>query len=123
MKRGEIFFAALDFGVLYPARSGEIQKTRPVVVVSNNVANRAAAVVTVVTVVPLTTSVERVFPFEVLLAASATGLSKNRKAMAQQVRTVDKARLNARAAGAVQADDMLRLDAALKLHLGLHLGL
>lgn len=111
MKRGEIFFAALD-----PARGGEMQKTRPVVVVSNNVANRAAAVVTVV---PLTSSVERVYPFEVLLAASATGLSKNSKAMAQQVRTLDKARLNARAAGAVQADDMRRLDAALRLHLGL----
>ena len=80
------------------------------------VANRAAAVVTVV---PLTSSVEQVYPFEVLLGASATGLSKDSKAMAQQVRTVDKARLNARAAGAVQADDMRRLDAALRLHLGL----
>ena len=80
------------------------------------VANRVAAVVTVV---PLTPSVERVFPFEVPLAASATGLSKDSKAMAQQVRTVDTARLNARAAGAVQADEMRRLDAALRLHLGL----
>ena len=41
------------------------------------------------------------------------------KAMAQQVRTLDKARLNARAAGAVQGGDMRRLDDALRLHLGL----
>lgn len=111
MRRGEIFFAALD-----PARGSETQKTRPVVVVSNDVANRAAAVVTVV---PLTSNVERVYPFEVLLAASATGLAKDSKAMAQQVRTLDKARLNARAAGLVRADDMRKLDGALRLHLAL----
>ena len=111
MKRGEIYFAALD-----PTRGAEVQKTRPVVVVSNNAANRAAAVVTVV---PLTSGVERVYPFEVLLNAAATGLSKDSKAMAQQVRTLDKARLNARAAGNLQADDMRLLDAALRLHLAL----
>jgi len=111
MRRGEIYCPALD-----PTRGAETQKTRPVVVVSNNVANRSAAVVTVV---PLTSSVERVFPFEVLLPASRSGLSKDSKAMAQQVRTLDKARLNARAAGAVQGDDMRRLDDALRLHLGL----
>lgn len=111
MRRGEIYFAALD-----PARGGETQKTRPVVVVSNNVANRAAAVVTVV---PLTSSVERVYPFEVLLPASRTGLSKDSKAMAQQVRTLDKARLNARPAGVVLPDDLGKLDTALRLHLGL----
>lgn len=111
MKRGEIFFAALD-----PARGGEIQKARPVVVVSNNVANRAAAGVTVV---PLTSNTERVYPFEVLVPAAATGLSKDSKAMAQQVRTLDKAHLNVRPAGTVQSDDMRKLDAALRLHLGL----
>lgn len=111
MRRGEIYFAALD-----PARGGETQKTRPVVVVSNNVANRAAAVITVV---PLTSSVDRVYPFEVLLPASRTGLSKDSKAMAQQVRTLDKARLNARPVGVVQPDDLGRLDTALRLHLGL----
>lgn len=111
MKRGEIYFAALD-----PTRGAEIQKTRPVVVVSNNAANRSAAVVTVV---PLTSNVERVFPFEVLLPASRTGLTKDSKAMAQQVRTLDKARLNARSAGELQIEDMRLLDAALRLHLGL----
>lgn len=111
MRRGEIYFAALD-----PTRGAATQKTRPVVVVSNNVANRAAAVVTVV---PLTSIVERVFPFEVLLPAARTGLSKDSKAMAQQFCTVDKGRLNARAAGALQTQEMQLLDAALRLHLGL----
>ncbi len=106
MKRGEIFFAALD-----PTAGAEVQKTRPVVVVSNNAANRAAAVVTVV---PLTSSVARVFPFEVLLPAARTGLTKDSKAMAQQVRTIDKARLNARPAGALQSSDQAALDKALR---------
>jgi mRNA-degrading endonuclease toxin of MazEF toxin-antitoxin module len=39
--------------------------------------------------------------------------------MAQQVRTLDKARLNARAAGELQLGEMRLLDAALRLHLGL----
>ena len=111
MKRGDIFFAALD-----PTVGSEVQKTRPVVLVSNHAANRAAAVVTVV---PLTSSVARVFPFEVLLPASRTGLTKDSKAMAQQVRTIDKARLNARAAGQLQPDARAALDGALRLHLGL----
>ena len=72
-----------------------------------------------VTVVPLTSNVERVFPFEVLLKASRTGLAKDSKAMAQQVRTLDKARLNARAAGQLQPADAQALDAALRLHLAL----
>ena len=71
MRRGEIYFAALD-----PTVGAEVQKTRPVVVVSNNAANRAASVVTVV---PLTSNVARVFPFEVLLPAARTGLAKDSK--------------------------------------------
>ena len=97
MRRGEIYFAALD-----PTVGAEVQKTRPVVVVSNNAANRASSVVTVV---PLTSNVARVFPFEVLLPAARTGLTKDSKAMAQQVRTLDKERLNARAAGQLQPAD------------------
>ena len=111
MKRGEIYFASLD-----PTQGSEVQKTRPVVVVSNNAANRAAAVVTVV---PLTSSVERVYPFEVLLSRARTGLTKDSKAMAQQVRTLDKSRLNARPAGALLQEDERKLDAALRLHLAL----
>ena len=111
MRRGEIYFAALD-----PTVGAEVQKTRPVVVVSNNAANRASSVVTVV---PLTSNVARVFPFEVLLPAARTGLAKDSKAMAQQVRTLDKARLNARPAGQLQPADAQALDAALRLHLAL----
>ncbi|MFZ4625715.1 MAG: type II toxin-antitoxin system PemK/MazF family toxin [Rhodoferax sp.] len=111
MKRGDVFYADLD-----PAQGSEIRKTRPVVIVSNNAANRAAAVVTVL---PLTSNVSRIFPFEVKLFALDTGLSKDSKAMAQQVRTLDKSRLAKIAAGHVSMERMAQVDAALRLHLGL----
>lgn len=109
MKRGDVFYADLD-----PTQGAETQKTRPVLIVSNDAANRAAAIVTVV---PLTSNISRVFPFEVKLLASETGLSKDSKAMAQQIRTLDKGRLGKNAAGHVPAALMQKVDAALRLHL------
>ncbi len=111
MKRGEIFFAALD-----PTRGSEIQKTRPVIIVSNDAANRAAALVTVV---PLTSNLSSVHPFEVKLGARETGLSKDSKAMAQQVRTIDKARMGSVRKGLVPTAKMRQVDDALRLHLAL----
>lgn len=111
IRRGEIWFAALD-----PAVGNEIRKRRPVVIVSNDAGNRAAGTVTVV---PLTSNVERVFPFEVLLKARATGLPKDCKACAQQMRTISKQRLAASRSGVVPAAAMSELDAALRLHLAL----
>ena len=111
MQRGDVYYANLD-----PSQGAETQKTRPVVIVSNNAANHASALVTVL---PMTSNVTRIYPFEIKLPAKDTGLGKDSKAMAQQVRTVDKGRLNARAAGVLQTDDLQLLDAALRLHLGL----
>ena len=111
MRRGDVFYANLD-----PTQGAETQKTRPVVIVSNNAANRAGALVTVL---PLTSNVTRIFPFEVKLPASDTGLGKDSKAMAQQVRTLDKGRLAQSASGQVPAKRMQQVDAALRLHLSL----
>ena len=111
MKRGDIYFAALD-----STRGSAVQKTRPVVIVSNDVANRASSLLTVL---PMTSSVARVYPFEVQLKAAETGLSKDGKAMAQQVRTLDKSRLGSLRRGVVPADKMEAIDAALRLHLAL----
>lgn len=111
MQRGDIYFAALD-----PARGSEVQKTRPVIIVSNDVANRASSLVTVI---PMTSNRTRVYPFEVALETHDTGLDKNGKAMAQQLRMLDKARLGTLRRGAVTAEKMLLVDAAMRLHLGL----
>ena len=111
MKRGDIYFAQLD-----PTRGAEIQKTRPVVIVSNDMANRASSLVTVV---PLSSNVSRVFPFELAVSAAQSGLPKDSKAMAQQIRTIDKARLSMQRSGALQPRQLAALDDALRLHLAL----
>ena len=111
MKRGEIYFAALD-----PTRGSEIQKTRPVIIVSNDAANRASSLVTVV---PLTSNLSHVHPFEVKLSARETGLTKDSKAMAQQVRTIDRARLGSIRKGFAPIGKMRMVDDALRLHLAL----
>ena len=111
MKRGDIYFAVLD-----PTLGNETQKTRPVVIVSNNAANKSSSLVTVV---PLSSQIARIFPFEVLFKALDSGLSKDSKAMAQQVRTIDKQRLSNRPSGCASNEQVIALDAALKLHLAL----
>src|ERR1700677_2995097 len=84
MRRGEIRLVDLD-----PVRGSEANKRRPAVIVSNDGANSTAARLGrgVVTVVPVTSSTDRVYPFQVLLPASGTGLDRDSKAQAEQVRS------------------------------------
>jgi mRNA interferase MazF len=115
MRRGEIRFVDLD-----PVRGSEASKRRPAVVVSNDGANTTVDRLGrgVVTVVPISSNTERVYPFQVLLVAQRCGLSRDSKAQAEQVRSVSVERVGNRV-GAVPLDVMARLDAALRLHLGL----
>ena len=111
MRRGEIYYADLS-----PAVGSETNKRRPVLVVSNDANNRAAATVTVL---PVTSNISRVFPFEVLLPIKQSGLPKDSKAMAQQIRTISKERLHTGKAGELGKTLMQQIDAAIKLHLAL----
>jgi mRNA interferase MazF len=86
MKRGEIYYAKLS-----PKVGSEIDKRRPVLVVSNDANNRAASTVTIL---PITSNVTRIYPFEVLLNPEDSGLSKPSKVQAQQVRTISKQRIS-----------------------------
>ena len=116
MRRGEIWQVALD-----PVRGSEADKTGPAVVVSNDRANATAYRLRrgVVTVVPVTSNVEKVYPFQVELAADPdSGLPVNSKAQAEQVRSVAVQRLSRRV-GRVSPDEGRLLDDALRLHLGL----
>lgn len=98
----------------------ESNKVRPAVIVSNDAANRTADRngSGVVTVVPVTSNVSRVYPFQVLLTAADCGLVADSKAQAEQVRAVAVERLRRRV-GALPAPVLRRLDAALSLHLAL----
>lgn len=115
MRRGEIRFVDFD-----PALGSEAAKRRPAVVVSNDEANRTAEELGrgVLTVVPVTSNVERVYPFQVLLPAGISGLRADSKAQAEQVRSVSVARIGERA-GELPEALMHALDDALRLHLAL----
>ena len=115
MRRGEIRLVDLE-----PVRGAEADRGRPAVIVSNDGANATAARLGrgVVTVVPVTSNTERVYPFQVLLRSADTGLDRDSKAQAEQVRSVAVQRLGSRM-GTVPPTLMAHLDEALRLHLAL----
>lgn len=115
MRRGEIRVVYLE-----PVQGAEVSKRRPAVLVSNDGANTSAARLGrgVVTVVPVTSNISRVHPFQVLLEAEATGLDRDSKAQAEQVRAVAVERIGSRI-GVVPTDVMVQLDEAIRLHLAL----
>lgn len=115
MHRGEVRLVDLD-----PVRGSEANKRRPAVVVSNDRANAAAERLQrgVVTIVPLTSSTTRVFPFQVLVSAGQAGLQVESKAQAEHVRSVAVERLGP-ALGRLPAPIMAKIDEALRLHLDL----
>lgn len=106
MKRGEVWWVEFD-----PAVGSEIRKTRPAVIMSNDAANRNLARVVVV---PLTSSTGRQYPGEALVAVSG----QSSKAMADQIMAADKARLKSQL-GTLSKADMLAVEDAIKVHLGL----
>ena len=115
IRRGEIREVDLD-----PVRGSEADKRRPAVIVSNDAANATATRLGrgVVTVVPITSNVARSYPFQARLPASATGLPRDSKAQAEQVRSVAVERIGDRI-GVVPPHLMERIDEALRLHLSL----
>ena len=115
VRRGDVW--VVDFGV--PVGS-EAADRRPAVVVSNDSANRAAATLKrgVVTVVPVTSNVRRIYPFQVKLAARASGLKRESKAQPEQVRAVAIERLHSRV-GQLPPPAVREIDEALRLHLNL----
>ena len=115
MRRGEIVTVSLD-----PVRGSEASKTRPAVVVSNDAASATATRLRrgVITVVPVTSNTARIYPFQVLLPADQTGLPRDSKAQAEQVRSVAVERVGT-PIGHLPAALITELDQALRVHLSL----
>ena len=113
IRRGGIYLAGLD-----PTIGHEIAKTRPVLVVSNDLNNRFSGTVTVL---PITSwSLENIYPFEVGVMKGSGGLPKASKIKADQIRTLDKKRL-IKAIGTLSFEDMAAVEKAVQIHFGLHL--
>jgi mRNA interferase MazF len=106
MKRGEVWWVNVD-----PAIGGEIQKERPAVIVSNDIANK---LLNRVQVVPLTSNVDRLFPSEAYVSVAGV----QHKAMADQLTTVSKKRLSNRM-GKISKSDLQAVERVMKIQLGL----
>ena len=115
MLRGEI--RLVEFG---PGLTGEPVHSRPAVIISNDGANATAARLGrgVITVVPITSNVARIYPFQILVPAHESGLDRDSKAQAEQVRSVAIDRVKQKM-GTIPTPLMLELDEAIRLHLAL----
>jgi mRNA interferase MazF len=115
MRRGEIRLVNLD-----PVVGSEASNTRPGVVVSNDGANSTTTRLGqgVVTIVPVTSNTNHIYPFQVFLPAEETDLDRDSKAQAEQVRSVAVERVG-RLLGMVPFHLLDQLDEALRVHLDL----
>ncbi len=105
-KRGEIYWVNFD-----PTIGAEIKKTRPGLIVSNDIGNEVS---NVVMIAPITSQVKNIYPFEVKLIVDG----KPAKVMLNQSRAIDKSRLN-RKIESIGHETLKAVEEALKIVFGL----
>jgi mRNA interferase MazF len=106
IERGEVYWVNFE-----PSLGGEIKKTRPAIVLSNNAANTH---LNRVQVVPITSNTDRLYPGEAYVRLN----TEKRKAMADQLTTVSKQRLGTKI-GILSENDLDKLEDAVLLQLGI----
>jgi len=110
VNRGDVFLVNFD-----PSIGAEARKTRPAVVVSNDINNVHSPIVSIA---PITSNVTRVYSFEVEIPPGEGGLHTLSKVMVNQTRAIDKSRL-IRRLGRFPEEIVVRINQALKLHFDL----
>jgi len=108
VRRGDVYQVSLD-----PVRGSEIGKTRPAVVLQNDLANETSPTITVV---PISSKAHRIYPFQVRLGAGDGGLARESKVLCEQIRTVSRERL-VQKLGHVTAQHLDQIKKALDRHL------
>ena len=101
MTRGTVWWVEFD-----PSVGTEIQKTRPAVIVSNDIANKYLPRAVVI---PLTSNISRIYPGEAIVTVNG---NKN-KAMTDQIMSADKSRLKNKI-GELTNNDMISIETAMK---------
>jgi len=109
--RGDIYLVNFD-----PTVGSEIKKTRPALVIQNDIANQYSPI----TIVAAITSKfdEPPYPTEVILELQESGLPLRSAVLLNQIRSVDRQRL-VKHLGRADAETMQRIDAAIQISLGL----
>jgi mRNA interferase MazF len=106
--KGEIYLAELS-----PTIGSEISKKRPVLIVSNDINNQFADTVSIV---PITSTTAKVYPFEVFLPKGEGNLINDSKAKCNQIRTIDKQRIQKKF-GTISTKKLKDIEKALLIHL------
>ncbi len=110
-KRGEIYLINFD-----PTVGSEIKKTRPAVIIQNDIANRWSPITIVAAITSQVTP--PIYPTEVLVTAGEGGLDTDSTILLNQIRSVDRERLIQRL-GRVTPATLAAIDQALAASLGL----
>ncbi len=84
-KRGSVYLINLD-----PTIGAEIKKTRPGVIIQNDVGNQYSSITIIA---PITSGKKSIYPIEVEVKADEGGLEKNSLILLNQIRAIDKRRL------------------------------
>ena len=110
-KRGEVYLVNFD-----PTIGSEIKKTRPALIIQNDVANRFSPV----TIVAAISSYDggSSYPTEVLVEAHHGGLNTQSLVLLNQTRSIDKRRL-IKKTGALPDALMIKIDRAIEISFGL----
>jgi mRNA interferase MazF len=110
-KRGDVFITSFD-----PAAGAEIQKTRPALILQNDIANQYGSITIVAAITSQTRDLRR--PTTVGVRAPDGGLTADSAILLNQIRSIDKQRL-IRRVGALKPGTMASVDRALRISLGL----
>jgi len=110
-RRGEIYMVRFD-----PVEGHEIQKTRPAVIIQNDVSNHYSPITIVAAII--SQFADPPFPLEITIEAAESGLPKRSAVIVNQIRSIDKQRL-IKKIGRLSGQSMKRVDEAIKISLGL----